>query len=197
VKLLPGQFIFSQRKAAKELKMGRQEIRTALAFLIKAGNLTHKSTNHYSILTITNWHTYQSEENASNPLSNPHLTRTQPTLARKRTSGADSQHAKERKEIKDIYKGKIFDVYTHWTITMNRQQAKLTRGRKAKVRARLKEGYTVAEFKQAIDGCKASAYHMGQNDQRTVYDDLTLICRNGEKVEFFIEKAKSNESLFR
>jgi hypothetical protein len=73
---------------------------------------------------------------------------------------------------------------------MGHSRAKLTKGRRTKITARLEEGYTAEQIKQAIDGCKASKYHMGENEQQNVYDDLTLICRNGEKLESFIHKAQ-------
>lgn len=74
VRLKPGQLLFSQRKVAEELEMGRQQIRTALAFLIKAEILTQYVTHLYTIITIVNWHTYQSGQNETNPVSNPVLT---------------------------------------------------------------------------------------------------------------------------
>lgn len=73
---------------------------------------------------------------------------------------------------------------------MGHSRAKLTKGRRTKITARLGEGYTAEQIKQAIDGCKASKYHMGRNDDGTIYDDLTLICRNGEKLENFIHNAE-------
>jgi hypothetical protein len=81
----------------------------------------------------------------------------------------------------------ILNIFGHWCSRMKKaNNTKLTKDRKAKIKARLKEGYTVDQIKQAIDGCARSPYHMGQNDQGTVYDDLTLICRNGSKIEWFI-----------
>lgn len=62
ITLKPGQFIFGRRVTAEELNMSERQIRTALAFLKKAGNVTSKTTNKFSIITIVNWHTYQSGE---------------------------------------------------------------------------------------------------------------------------------------
>jgi hypothetical protein len=42
----------------------------------------------------------------------------------------------------------------------------------------------VADILRAIDGCAASEFHTTGG-----YDDLTLICRNGSKLEAFIAKA--------
>jgi hypothetical protein len=98
------------------------------------------------------------------------------------------------KTIQDNTKTKISpgvrEVFVYWQEKMNHPQAKLTKDRQAKIGARLREGFTVDQIKAAIDGCKASGYHMGENDSKAVYDDLTLICRAGSFVERFIENGK-------
>lgn len=85
----------------------------------------------------------------------------------------------------------INNIFVKWQEIMDHPHAKLTNDRRNKIQARLKEEYTEEQIIQAIHGCKASSYHMGQNDNKTVYDDLTLICRSGSKLEGFIEKAKN------
>jgi hypothetical protein len=77
-------------------------------------------------------------------------------------------------------------VFAHWQAVMDHATAKLTPGRRKCIDARLRDGYTPDQLKQAVDGCKSSAYHQGGNDRQAVYDDLTLICRSGEKVEQFL-----------
>ncbi len=59
VHLMPGQFIFGRRVAAGETGLTEREIRTILEFLKKSGNLTIKTTNKFSVITIVNWRTYQ------------------------------------------------------------------------------------------------------------------------------------------
>ena len=80
------------------------------------------------------------------------------------------------------------EVFGHWKRVMGHPDAKLTKEREARVKARFAEGYTVEQLNGAVDGCKASAHHMGRNDSGAVYDDLELICRNGGKVEAFLSK---------
>jgi hypothetical protein len=63
-------------------------------------------------------------------------------------------------------------------------RARLTPERAKAVRARLAQGYTVSDIKRAIDGCVASEFHTTGG-----YDDLTLICRNGSKLEAFMSRA--------
>jgi len=67
IHLMPGQFIFGRKKAAAETGLSEQEIRTIIEFLKKAGNLTIKSTNKFSIITIVNWTTYQGDNEDDQP----------------------------------------------------------------------------------------------------------------------------------
>jgi hypothetical protein len=61
VHLNPGQFLFTRRLAMKELPLSEREIRTCVETLKKLENLTIKTTNKYSIITICNWPLYQIE----------------------------------------------------------------------------------------------------------------------------------------
>lgn len=65
IHLLPGQFVFGRKRASEETGLTEREIRTILAFLRKSGNLTIKTTNKYSVITIVNWSTYQNSETAN------------------------------------------------------------------------------------------------------------------------------------
>lgn len=88
----------------------------------------------------------------------------------------------------------LFSVFEHWKSRLKHPEAKLTPKRKARVRARLDEGYTVEQITQAIDGCASSPFHQGANDNGKVYDDLELICRSGEKLEQFIQVTQQGDT---
>jgi hypothetical protein len=62
VELLPGQYITGRKALALELRMSERRVRTCLKHLETNGNVTIKPTNKYSIITIVNWSTYQSDE---------------------------------------------------------------------------------------------------------------------------------------
>lgn len=88
----------------------------------------------------------------------------------------------------------VRDLFDYWRETMNHPQAKLTPERERAVAARLRDGYTVEQIKRAIDGCARSPFHRGENDRQQRYDDLTLICRNGAKLESFLERGGADET---
>lgn len=96
----------------------------------------------------------------------------------------------ERVPVKADQHATAFDqVFRYWQGRMGHPQAK-PGPRRSKVLARLREGYSVDQLRMAIQGCAASPHHMGENATKTRYDDLTLICRDGAKVEFFMGIAK-------
>jgi hypothetical protein len=74
VHLMPGQFIFGLRVASKETGLTIREIRTILDFLRKAGNVTIKTTNKFSVISIVNWHIYQGNETENDTLNDKPLT---------------------------------------------------------------------------------------------------------------------------
>ena len=60
------------------------------------------------------------------------------------------------------------------------------------IKARFKEGYSIDDLKEAIDGCHRSDFHQGMIDQRKKYDSLELIMRDASKVQWFIEKNRTS-----
>lgn len=133
----------------------------------------------------------------SHPQSHPHPIPTHPnhihqtpdtrTKERKQTQGELGLVAPVGATAGELA-GIVFD---HWVTTMKKDKArtKLTPERLRLIKARLKDGYSADDLKRAIDGCASSAFHMGENDRNTPYDDITLICRNGSKVETFMGMA--------
>lgn len=82
-----------------------------------------------------------------------------------------------------------FDLFKYWCEVMGKSisTSKLTPKRDKAIKARLKEGYTFEQIKAAINGCRNDPFSMGQNDRQKPFNDIELICRNGEKLESFLE----------
>ncbi len=78
------------------------------------------------------------------------------------------------------------ELFAFWQEATRHPQAKLTDERRRKIRQRLDEGYTVEQIRQAIRGAAVGAF-VDERGKR--YDDLELICRNGTKLESFIDRA--------
>jgi hypothetical protein len=81
-------------------------------------------------------------------------------------------------------------IFNHWRDTLF-PGARFTTGRRAKVRARLKN-YGPERIIRAIDGCAGSDFHVDNN-----HIDLELICRSDEKLEWFEAKPLKGEGGMR
>jgi hypothetical protein len=83
-------------------------------------------------------------------------------------------------------------VFEHWRVTMGKSaRVVLDSKRRAKVEARLAEGYSVEDLNLAVDGCRLTPHNMGQNDRGERYDDIELICRDAAHVDRFIANANA------
>jgi len=96
--LQPGQFVFGRLKASDETGLSEQNIRTCLTFLKKCKNLTIKTTNKFSIITIINWDTYQNEDQLTNPQSNQQVTNNQPTSNQRVTTNKNLRTKEPKKK---------------------------------------------------------------------------------------------------
>ena len=63
VRVEKGQFIFGSRQAAEDLKQSKSSIHRRLVLLEKMGNVGRKVGQHFTMVTICNWDTYQPETN--------------------------------------------------------------------------------------------------------------------------------------
>jgi hypothetical protein len=79
---------------------------------------------------------------------------------------------------------KVFDTWVEAT-GKDPKKAKLNRARTDKIRARLKEGYSVDDLCAAVRGIAMSAWHTGDNPDGKRYDDITVALRDGAQVEKF------------
>jgi hypothetical protein len=79
VHLNPGEFVFGLNKASEDTNLSVRSIRTLLAFLQTTQNLTIKTTNKFSIISITNWDTYQITEEENDKLNDKPLTNNRQT----------------------------------------------------------------------------------------------------------------------
>ena len=114
------------------------------------------------------------------------LTKNQEPLT-KNQEPKDQKPAPNARRKKPDKSGESFEIFCYWRDVMgkNPSTTKPTKKRIANVEARLKEGYSVEQIKTAILGCSKTPFNMGQNADGKVWDDLELICRNGENVERF------------
>lgn len=101
IELYPGQLVFGRKAAAMELQTTEQRIRTTLKTLKNMDFLTIKPTNKFSIISIINWDTYQSEQPAANQQVNQPSTSNQPAPNHKQECKKEITKTKTSEETPD------------------------------------------------------------------------------------------------
>ena len=100
--LQPGDVIFGRAKAAEELGVGEQSIRTALKLLEKLEIVTSRPTNRCTVVSFVNWHRYQDDQPAPNHQDNQLLTSDQPAPNQHLTTNKN-ERKKEKKKTDTSY----------------------------------------------------------------------------------------------
>ena len=93
--LQPGDVIFGRAKAAEELGVGEQSIRTALKLLEKLEIVTSRATNKCTVISFVNWHRYQDDQPAPNQQVNQPLTSGQPAPNQRLTTNKNVRKKEE------------------------------------------------------------------------------------------------------
>ncbi len=96
-------------------------------------------------------------------------------------TGDVTKDEKRRDESKHIRS--VFDC---WREVMGHPSSVLDAKRIARIRARLREGFTVDQLCQAIRNAKLDGFLMGQNERQRVYDGLETLLRDAAQVERLI-----------
>jgi uncharacterized protein YdaU (DUF1376 family) len=127
------------------------------------------------------------EQNSSNaqdePEESPEIKPPSPSPGS--VSGTDS-NSDEKQTI--VASAPILEVFEHWKAVMDHPGARLSPKRRRKIENRLRD-YAPEQLKCAVDGCKASPFHQGANQEKAIHDDIELICRDSEHVDMFIARA--------
>jgi hypothetical protein len=94
-----GSLVVGRKKLAKELKISERSVRTSLEHLKSTNEITIKSTNKFSIISITNWEKYQGMDVKIDQPNDQRPTNNRPT----------TDHIKEIKNIrnKELYNSNL------------------------------------------------------------------------------------------
>ena len=135
ITLQPGQLVTGRAKTAKETGLSEQQIRTANSYLIANQQITIKSTNKFSVITIVNWDTYQATNNEINQQNNQLPNHIQEYKEKKIYKRKESR----KKKPDDTPYQAIVDLYHSILCPPCPKVRKLTRKRKQAIHARWTE----------------------------------------------------------
>ena len=93
-----GSLLTGRKKLAEETGLTEQSVRTSLIKLEKSQNLTNKSTNKFTLITICNYDTYQDTptdyQPTNQPTTNQQLTNNQPTTNQQLTTNKNIKNVR-------------------------------------------------------------------------------------------------------
>lgn len=99
---------------------------------------------------------------------------------------AEAEAEKRQRRLRPVEQGldggPVDRVFAHWRSEFKHPKASLDPKRRRAIQRSL-ESYDEDTLRTAITGYQLSPHHMGQNDQRTVYDDISLFLRDAEHIE--------------
>jgi hypothetical protein len=81
-------------------------------------------------------------------------------------------------------------VFDHWKQEHRHPKSKIDAKRLKLIRVAL-QSYSVEQLCQSISGYKKSPHHMGQNDRKTVYDDIEIFLRDAKHIDAGIKFAEA------
>ena len=113
IKLLPGQFVYGRDKFSLKTGLSIAKLRASVLMLEKMKQITIKSTNKFSIISITNWCLYQQD--------NQQTTNKQPTNNQQTTT---DKNVKNLENEKDKPTGKPMVTFSRWLEILKEQGEK-------------------------------------------------------------------------
>lgn len=104
-----GECVFGRKKWAKELGLSERQIRTALEHLKSTNEITIKSTNKFSVISVVKWEFWQIEEGKVTTKSTNKESNERPTTDQQPTTSKESKnirnttkHSKGHPKLEEI-----------------------------------------------------------------------------------------------
>ena len=140
-----------------------------------------------------------SGQNASHPPvkdGRTHIGMSERDSEREREGDSSLSLSLEDQKLPKGWKPEEVEVFDHYLASRVRAMNGRARGPepkktttiRGKIRARLKEGFTVADLKAATDGMLFNPWH-----QERGLRDLALVVRNADKVRYFLEVSEKRQ----
>lgn len=140
VEVKRGQVATSRKEIAKALRMSEQNVRTSLSHLKSTNEITSKSTNKLTIITLCKYDSWQDLTSETNQQTNRKLTINQPTIEEE--SNKYNNNNKEKEDTKVSPKKKIdyqavFDCWNKYNGKKIRKVTQFTDARKKAIKKML------------------------------------------------------------
>lgn len=87
-----GQIVTGRKSLAESLDLSEQQIRTSINKLISTNEITSKSTNRFTVITLVNYSSYQDKDDESTKKKTKSATNKQPTDNHKQECKESKEH---------------------------------------------------------------------------------------------------------
>lgn len=158
-----GQFISSRAKISKELKLGEQQVRTALSKLKATGEVTSSGKSQHTVFTVLNYDSYQNTNQLDNQQVTSSLTNKQPASNQRVTTNNNVNNDNKRNNTPPL-------DYSVWPSKPSEQILKdwidLRKSKKAKISQTVinrfgKELKLAVEMGYTVDQCFELSVYKG------------------------------------
>ena len=189
-----GQVLKSFRRIADEnewrenralKKWSTSRVKRMLDWLRENEMVSLHGTELGTLITISNFNDYQDPETYRSELG------TEPGTHSERSRNNRKKDKKENTTKTSGYSDEVIEVFDYWQERRSQlphtRPAQPTCKRLSKVQARLKDEYSVADLKQAVDGCLSNPFNVEGG-----FYDLELICRDDQHVTQYMHWARKD-----
>lgn len=156
-----GGLVIGLYSLSETLGISVQSVRTALDHLKSTNEITIKSTNRFSIVTIVNWEKYQGGFEEVTNKSTSKTTNKQQTTNKQLTTEEEYKNIENKNINSSKNIQEVVDLY-HKNCPSLPQVTKITDARKKLINARLKD-YSIEELEKAYTMAEESDFLTGRN----------------------------------
>jgi len=182
ITIQPGELRTTRVDLVKETGLSEQQVRTSLDKLKSTHEITSKSTNKNTVISINNWNNHQQD----NQQTTTRATNEQPT------DNQPTSYLKNVKNVKNVKNTttelkKFLSLFNSYFNSEYRE----TKGREVKIALRLKT-YTFEQLEKALKTLASSDWHKGKNDRGWKADPEFLL-RSDEQVDKWLNTKPEKE----
>lgn len=151
-----GQLIFGRKRASETLGISEQSLRTCITKLKSTSEITIKSTNRFSLVTVVNYEYYQCMDDLPTSKSTSKSTNDQPTTNQQPTTPKEYKEDKKKIKTRDDSRAQKFVDFVNQSFS---RKYRCTPKIKEKFNARMKD-YPPGVLADVVKNIKASTYHI-------------------------------------
>lgn len=159
--LNPGQLITGRKKISEKFSISESKVQRILHLFEKEHQIEQQTCNKNRLITIVEWHKYQSTEQQTEQQLNSKRTTTEQQV---NTNKKDKKDKKDKNTDTSEDLQKIIDLYNGICKSLPKC-IKLSETRKRHIKARLKDGYGEEDFRKVFEKAEASDFLTGRAEK--------------------------------